>query len=109
VTIAIADTTGATLPSAKTEIHKTTIAKQTTIVAVLMVAAEGPGCLIPNVPCTPAITTSTIQKQIVSLNPELKTDYSRPNSRVPSKCRCSKSNTKKCFNRSSSSSNKISH
>jgi hypothetical protein len=52
VTVAIADTTGATLPSAKTEIHKTKIATQTTIVAVLMVAAEGPGCLIPNVPCT---------------------------------------------------------
>lgn len=52
MTVAIADTTGATLPSAKTEIHKTKIATQTTIVAVVMVAAEGPGCLIPNVPCT---------------------------------------------------------
>jgi hypothetical protein len=52
VTVAIADTTGATLCSAKTEIHKTKIATQTTIVAVIMVAAEGRGCLIPNVPCT---------------------------------------------------------
>jgi hypothetical protein len=86
VTVVIADTNGATLPSAKTKTHKRTIATQTTIVAVITVAAEGPGCLIPNVPCTTAITTSTIQKQIVSLNPELKTDYSRPNSRVPSKC-----------------------
>jgi hypothetical protein len=85
VTIAIADTTGATLPSANTEIHKTKIATQTTIVAAIMVAAEGPGCLIPNVPCTTAITTTTSQQQIVNFNPELKTDYSRPNSRVPSK------------------------
>jgi hypothetical protein len=30
-------------------------------------------------------TTTTIQQQIVNFNPELKTDYSRPNSRVPSK------------------------
>jgi hypothetical protein len=52
VTVAIADTTGATLPLAKKQIHKTTIATQTTIVAVIMEAAEGPGCLTPNVPCT---------------------------------------------------------
>jgi hypothetical protein len=43
VPIAIADTAGATLPLAKPETHKTT---------VRMVAAEGPGCPIPNVPYT---------------------------------------------------------
>jgi hypothetical protein len=42
VPIAIADTAGATLPLAKPETHKT----------MRMVAAEGPGCPIPNVPYT---------------------------------------------------------
>lgn len=43
--IAIADTAGATLPLAKPETHKT----------MRMVAAEGPGCPIPNVPYTTGV------------------------------------------------------